>query len=70
MTTTIYLMVQIMINGVWVAGDELEGWASMQMPDMATCLRAASRGNNHMPPANIEDVLFSCGERETFGVRR
>jgi hypothetical protein len=70
MTKTIFLVVQIMINGAWVDGDTLDGWHRMQMPDMATCIRAMNRGNHVMPPANLEDVLFSCEESDSFGVRR
>ena len=36
-------VVFIFINGVWVQGDELEGWASIPYEDLESCLNTVSR---------------------------
>ncbi len=33
----------IFINGIWVQGDELEGWASIPYESHESCLNAVSR---------------------------
>jgi len=36
-------VVFIFINGVWVQGDELEGWSSIPYEDLESCLNTVSR---------------------------
>ncbi len=62
--TAVYLIVTLFINGVPVPGEQVSGWHRMVMPDMATCLRAARRGNHYPPPlvGGFDDILFSCKE--------
>ena len=36
-------VVFIFINGVWLQGDDVEGWASMRFEDLESCLNAVSR---------------------------
>lgn len=60
---TIYLVVTLFINGVPTPGDTVDGWHRLSMPDMATCLRAANRGNNRPPVVgDINDIMFTCEE--------
>ena len=36
-------VVFLLINGEWVRGDTLEGWASMEYQDEVSCLAAIER---------------------------
>jgi hypothetical protein len=40
---TYLFVIFIFVNGVWVQGDELEGWASMPYDTLESCLDAVSR---------------------------
>ena len=40
---TYLFVVFILINGVWVQGDDIEGWGSMPYVSLETCLEAISR---------------------------
>ena len=37
------LVVYILMSGVWVRGDELEGWGSIPYPTEAACLESKAR---------------------------
>jgi hypothetical protein len=37
------LVVYILMSGVWVRGDELEGWGSISYPTEAVCLERKAR---------------------------
>ena len=40
---TYLFVVFLLINGVWVQGDDIEGWASMPYESLESCLDAMSR---------------------------
>ena len=40
---TYLFVVFIWINGVWVQGDDIEGWGSMPYESLDSCLDAVSR---------------------------
>ena len=40
---TYLFVVFILINGVWVQGDDIEGWGSMPYESRETCLEAILR---------------------------
>ena len=40
---TYLFVIFIFVNGIWVQGDELEGWASMPYEELESCLNAVSR---------------------------
>ena len=40
---TYLFVVFIFVHGIWVQGDELEGWASMPYESLELCLNAVSR---------------------------
>ena len=40
---TYLFVVFILINGVWVQGDDIEGWGSMPYESLEACLEAISR---------------------------
>ena len=39
---TYLFVVFIFVHGIWVQGDELEGWASMPYETLESCLNAVS----------------------------
>ena len=43
---TYLFIIFIFIHGIWVQGDELEGWASMPYESLESCLDAMSRAEN------------------------
>ena len=42
---TYLFVIFIFVHGIWVQGDELEGWASMPYETLESCLNAVSRAD-------------------------
>ena len=63
------LVVYILMNGTWVRGDELEGWASIAYPSEQICLERKATAEalqvelkTRNPRAH--DKRFECEPRE------
>ena len=62
------LVVYFLMNGVWVRGDELEGWASIPYPVQELCLERKARAEEiHADLKRINprayDKRFECEPR-------
>ena len=62
------LVVYFLMNGDWVRGDELEGWASRPYPTMEICLERKVRGEEiHADLKRVNprayDKRFACEPR-------
>ncbi len=63
------LVVYFLMNGVWVRGDELDGWASIPYPAQELCLERKARAEEiHADLKRINprahDKRFECEPRE------
>jgi hypothetical protein len=63
------LVVYFLMNGVWVRGDELEGWASVPYPTQELCLARKARAEEiHADLKRINprayDKRFECEPHE------
>tara|TARA_B100001123_G_C14407987_1_gene669608 strand:- start:249 stop:455 length:207 start_codon:yes stop_codon:yes gene_type:complete len=66
---TYLFVVFIFINGVWVQGDDIEGWGSMPYESLESCLNAVSRAEkiqNNLLTFNpkAHQKRFECQEME------
>lgn len=59
------LTVYILLNGLWVSGDNIDGWGSVDYPTKEECMERASFSANvameipEKPPA----MIFECSEK-------
>ena len=63
------LVVYILLNGVWVRGDELDGWGSIPYPTEQACLQRKGRAEEiraDLKRVNprAHDKRFECEPRE------
>ncbi len=66
-----YLLVAyFLMSGVWVRGDELEGWGSIPYPTEAVCLDRKARAEQFLADLirvnpRAVDKRYACEPRET-----
>lgn len=67
-----WLVVYIMMNGVWVPGEQLEGWGSVPYETEARCLKSKARAEalqvelREINP-RAHDKRFACEVRNSRG---
>ena len=64
---TYLFVVFILINGVWVQGDDIEGWGSIPYESLETCLEAISRAEKILKDLLVfnpkaHEKKFECQE--------
>jgi hypothetical protein len=71
----VYLAMVFLVQGQWVDGATLDGWAPRQQPSMEICLDRARAAMTFAPPEGAERLVANCrvvrnGEVSSIGARR
>ncbi len=56
----VYLAMMFLVQGQWVEGATLEGWAPREQPSMEVCLDRARMAMTYAPPEGVEWVSANC----------
>jgi hypothetical protein len=71
----VYLAMVFLVQGQWVDGATLDGWAPREQPSMEVCLDRARAAMTFAPPERAERLVANChvvrnGEVSSIGTRR
>ena len=66
------LVVYILINGVWVPGEEVQGWGAMTYASEARCLESKARAEEIQADLKLKnprayDKRFACEAKPKTG---
>jgi hypothetical protein len=56
----VYLAMVFLVQGQWVDGATLDGWAPRQQPSMEICLDRARAAMTFAPPEGAERLVANC----------
>lgn len=56
----IYLAMMFLVQGQWVDGATLDGWAPREQPSMEVCLDRARKAMTDAPPEGVEWISANC----------
>lgn len=56
----VYLAVMFLVQGQWIDGATLDGWAPREQPSMEVCLDRARKAMMDAPPEGVEWLSANC----------
>lgn len=56
----VYLAMMFLVQGQWVDGATLDGWAPREQPSMEVCLDRARKAMTDAPPEGVEWLSANC----------
>ena len=60
------LTVYILLNGLWVSGDNVDGWGSVDYPTKEECMKKAefSASSTMLMPGDTPSMIFECSKKK------
>jgi hypothetical protein len=56
----VYLAMMFLVQGQWIDGATLDGWAPREQPSMEMCLDRARKAMTDPPPEGVEWLSANC----------